>query len=630
MKQLYIFIFAVCILQAFHATGQERPKKDTAKKDSILQDTSHITEKLILQHQEQSIIDSAVRQQLQSELKMAAGDAGKTRELQAQLNKIAARDSLRRVEQLRKIDSLKKNAIGYPVILNYDTLFYLYARIGSFSAEDRAGAVSQRIGRLYKMYSFFPDSLFIVPTENGYDMVYRNDLTIMSISLIDALWANTSTDSLAQAYHTRITSVVIKEREANSLQNWFRRFGLMALVLAGLILLIFLINKLYQRSGRFIREHRGSYLKGLTVRSIRLLSPDKLEQFVLGVNKFLRIVTIAFSVYLALLISSGIFAVTEKWTDTLLSWILTPAKSAFRGIIDFMPNLFTILVIYFIIKYAIRGIRYLSTEVEKERIQLKGFHKEWAHPTYNILKFLLYAFLVILIFPYLPGSDSPSFKGVSVFLGILISLGSSSAITNLVAGLVITYMRPFKIGDRVRIGEVTGDVMEKNMLVTRIRTIKNEDITVPNATVLSSSTINYSTNTKPEEKGLILHTTVTIGYDVPWKDMHQALIEAANRTAFLLKDPPPFVLQTSLDDFYVSYQLNAYTREANKQASIYSELHQHIQDSCNEAGIEIMSPHYHSMRDGNQNTIPPGYLPKDYEAPPFIFKNKGDDIKPKP
>ena len=239
-------------------------------------------------------------------------------------------------------------------------------------------------------------------------------------------------------------------------------------------------------------------------------------------------------------------------------------------------------------------------------------------PTYSIVKFLLYAFMFVLIFPYLPGSDSNIFKGVSVFIGVLFSLGSSSAIANMVAGLVITYMRPFKIGDRIKIGDVTGDVVEKTLLVTRIRTIKNEVITIPNSSVLNGNTTNYSS--EAIEKGLIIHTTVTIGYDVPWKDMHQALIDAALRTNLILDEPKPFVLQTSLEDFYVSYQINAYTREAGKQALIYSNLHQNIQDVCNERGIEILSPHYRAARDGNMTTIPANYLPYDYKAPSFNVK----------
>ena len=266
-------------------------------------------------------------------------------------------------------------------------------------------------------------------------------------------------------------------------------------------------------------------------------------------------------------------------------------------------------------KYVIRFVKYIFHEIEFEKLKINGFHSDWAMPTYSIIRFLLYAFMFVLIFPYLPGSDSNIFKGVSVFIGVLFSLGSSTAIANMVAGLVITYMRPFKLGDRIKIGEVVGDVVEKTLLVTRIKTVKNEIITIPNSSVLSGNTTNYSSETT--NTGLIVHTTVTIGYDVPWKDMHQALIDAALKTDMILETPKPFVLQTSLEDFYVSYQVNAYTREAGKQAIIYSNLHQNIQDVCNERGIEILSPHYRAARDGNKSTIPSDYLPKDYKVPNF-------------
>jgi small-conductance mechanosensitive channel len=225
-------------------------------------------------------------------------------------------------------------------------------------------------------------------------------------------------------------------------------------------------------------------------------------------------------------------------------------------------------------------------------------------PTFNIVRVLLYAFMFIVIFPYLPGSESPVFQGVSVFLGILFSLGSSSAISNAVAGLVITYMRPFKIGDRIKIGDLTGDVVEKSLLVTRIRTIKNEAITIPNSTILSGHTINYTTSAN--DKGLIIYTGVTIGYDVPWKKVHEMLIAAANSTSGILNEEnkKPFVLQKSLDDFYVSYEINAYTTETNRLAVIYSELHQNIQEKFREASIEILSPHYKAERDGNASTVP--------------------------
>lgn len=279
-----------------------------------------------------------------------------------------------------------------------------------------------------------------------------------------------------------------------------------------------------------------------------------------------------------------------------------------------------------VFRYAIKGLHFLKSEVENGNLQLSGFYPDWANPTFQILRIILYAFMFVLIFPYLPGSESPVFKGVSVFLGFLFTFGSAGSLSNIIAGIVLTYMRLFKLGDRVKIGEVEGDVIEKSMLVTRVKTIKNEIISIPNSTVMNSHTINYS-NEAEKGHGLVIHTTVTIGYDVPWRHTHQALLNAADRTELLLKDPKPYVYQTSLDDFYVSYQLNAYTSEASKQAVIYSTLHQNIQDCFFEAGIEILSPHYRAARDGNMTAMPSEYLPKDYKAPSFSVKIEKDELK---
>ena len=157
------------------------------------------------------------------------------------------------------------------------------------------------------------------------------------------------------------------------------------------------------------------------------------------------------------------------------------------------------------------------------------------------------------------------------------------------------------------------------MLVTKIRTIKNEEITVPNTKIMNSEVINYSTCAP--DHGLIMHTTVTIGYDAPWRQVHQLLIDAALNTDLILKKPVPFVLQTALNDFYISYQINAYTRSPNAMAVIFSQLHQNIQDSFNNAGVEIMSPHYKSLRDGNTITIPEKYRAKNYDPPAFRVEN---------
>ncbi len=624
MKRSILTLIVILIVVFARTSSVNAQDKSTS--DSLGTDSMHqAAQSLLFQQQLKRQLDSLVKMNLQNELKDAQGDNQKTKELEDKLRQIEISDSVRKAEQLENITELKKNSTGHSVTLLRDTLFLIYTKTGSFNAHERASAISQRIQKLYEDPYYDSDSLRLTDTENGYDVIYNNETVIMSVNTLDALWYGKDTRQLAEEYLNKIKEIIALERDENSLTNWLKRIGWAALIIVFLGVLIISINKLFRWIDRYIIDHREKYVKGLTFRNIKVLTPEYHLKFTLKAVNILRIAVIILTIYLSLPALFSIFPSYKKWATTLLGWVLTPAKSALNGVLDYLPSLFTIIVIFFLFRYAIKGVKYFFDEIQKGDINLKSFHPDWAQPTFNIIRFLLFAFMVVLIFPYLPGSSSPAFQGISVFIGVLFSLGSTSAISNMVAGLVITYMRPFKVGDRVKIGEVVGDVMEKTMLVTRIRTIKNEDITVPNSTVLSSSTTNYSTNTKADDKGLIIHSTVTIGYDVPWKEMHKALIEAALRTDLVLKDPKPFVLQTSLDDFYVSYQINAYTKEPNRQAMIYSLLHQNIQDCCNEAGIEILSPHYRSARDGNRTSIPANYLPEDYKAPGFKIDVENDN-----
>ena len=302
-----------------------------------------------------------------------------------------------------------------------------------------------------------------------------------------------------------------------------------------------------------------------------------------------------------MLLVFSIFPATKPYTVTLLSYVLKPLRTIWQATIRYIPNFITILVIILIFRYLSKGLKYLTNEIQRGTLTIPGFYPDWAKPTFNIIRFLLFAFMIVMIFPYLPGSDSDVFKGVTVFLGVIFSLGSTSVIGNLVAGLVITYMRSFFIGDVIRIGDNLGTVVEKTLFVIRMRTPKNEYISIPNSVLLSSNIINYSSS---KEKGLVLYTSVTIGYDTPWETVYKLLISAAGATEHILSDPEPFVLQTSLDDSYVTYQLNAFTDHPEIQPRIYSDLHQNIQNKFNEGGVEIMSPHYTALRNGNKSTIP--------------------------
>ncbi|MDA6070609.1 mechanosensitive ion channel family protein [Flavobacterium sp. AC] len=508
----------------------------------------------------------------------------------------------------------------YPVAPFKDTLFYVYNKVGSFSAESRANAITEKIRKLYEDSFFQEDSISVVPSDISQDIMYKNDFVIMSILDIDAMAENQTAAYIAKRNLGLIKKAIIYQNENYSMLP--KRLGYTALLILIIGIVLYFVGKAFNRIKLHILKNSDKYFKGFTYNNIKILSPQKQQFLLMRLYSFVKGITLILIVYLSLPILFSIFPATEAYTTTLLRWILTPAKLAVMGFVDFLPSLVTIVVIVFIFKYTIRVIRFFFDEIKKENIKIDGFYSDWAMPTFNIIRFLLLAFMVVIIFPYLPGSDSPIFKGVSVFVGILFSLGSSNAIANMVAGLVITYMRPFKIGDFIKIGDVSGEVIEKTALVTRIRTPKFEDITIPNATVLSSTSTNYSSNTKQVNNGLLIHTTVSIGYDVPWAAIHKALIEAALKTEMIEKTPQPFVLQTSLDDFYVSYQINVYTKQPTKQPLIYSSLHQNIQDSFNAAGIEIMSPHYNAVRDGNNTTIPENYLKKDYEAPSFNIKKK--------
>ncbi len=567
--------------------------------------------------------DSLKKTELQKEISaLSTAENTKKQELLNELEQLKNKDAERISVKKQKIDSLRNYVKGYAVIpFMKDTLFSVFNKVGSLTAKERAEVISQKINNIADDYSFKSESLQLVEAETTIDIVY-GEIIIMSISENDALWQNTSKQDLARQYKEIIGQSVTNFKQATSWQTLAKQIGFALLVLLALGKLVHFIIKFFRYTKTKIENQKDLLLTGIKIRNYELFTAASQLNFFLRINTFVKWLVIIMVVYLTLPLLFSFFPWTKGFATTLISYVLNPLKNILRALWNYLPNLFTIIVIVTVFRYIIRGISYLKNEVENGALQIPSFYPDWANPTFQIIKVLLYAFMFIVIFPYLPGSESPVFKGVSVFLGVLFTFGSSGSLSNVIAGLVLTYMRAFKIGDRVKIGEITGDIIETSLLVTRIRTIKNEIISLPNSNVMSSHTINYSSDSL--ERGLIIHTTVTIGYDVPWKDMHQALINAATRTEFILKDPKPFVLQTSLEDFYVAYQINAYTREANLQAEIYSKLHQSIQDCCNEAGIEILSPHYRAERDGNMSTIPLDYLGKDYKSPSFNVKIEKD------
>ncbi|MGY3091353.1 small-conductance mechanosensitive channel [Hymenobacter sp. UYAg731] len=503
--------------------------------------------------------------------------------------------------------------VGAAVVLPpADTLFWVYGRVGSFGPKERAEAIERRLAALLKAPSFAPDSLAVVDAGQDSEIVY-GDQQLLSVGDAEARALGQPRPVVARKYLVRLRTGLAAARQASSLPELLKRGGLAVLTLIMLAGLIYGLNRFFRSINQRILRWRGSPLRPLRINNYELLTQERQLAALRTALKLLRLALVVLTVYLALPLLFSLFPWTEGFSRQLLGYVLGPVQRVVLAVVHYVPNLLTILVIYFFTTYAVRFLRFLAGEVAAGKLVIEGFYPDWALPTFNLLRFALYVFMFIVIFPYLPGSDSPVFQGVSVLLGFVISFGSTSAIGNVIAGIVITYMRPYKVGDRVKIGEVTGDVLEKNLLVTRLRTIKNEDVTIPNANILSGHTVNYTAAAGHE--GLILHTAVTIGYDVPWPQVHALLLAAARATEGVEAAPAPFVLQTSLDDFYVAYQLNAYTRLPHRQAGLYSLLHQHIQDEFARAGVEIMSPHYRATRTGAEagSTIPP--LPSQAQTP---------------
>jgi small-conductance mechanosensitive channel len=392
----------------------------------------------------------------------------------------------------------------------------------------------------------------------------------------------------------------------------------------------FLIWVFWRHLFRIISYKAASYLgtriKPLTIKKLRLLSARQIVNLMLFGIKILKYVLTVIQLIITVPIVFSLFPRTQDLASVLFGYILTPFKNILLGTVSYIPKLFTIAVILLVTRYVLRALKFLAIQIEKEKLVISGFYPDWANPTFNILRVLLYAFTMAIIYPYLPGSDSKIFQGVSVLVGVIFSLGSSTAIGNLVAGLVITYMRPFKIGDRIKINDVTGFVVEKTLMVIRLKTHKNEYVTFPNMMILSSSVVNYHTSSDEDEEGLILNTTITFGYGTPWQTVHDILIKAALATSHVLKTPKPFVLQTAMDDFYANYQINCYTKEVELIPRIYSDLYQNIQNGFHEAGIDMTAPHFRinipfcetapafpeapGTGKGNKDSAQPGSLPR--------------------
>jgi small-conductance mechanosensitive channel len=507
---------------------------------------------------------------------------------------------------------------GFPVMLDGKTLFFIRRGVSSFSAEERANAITRRIERIAQNDSIPIENLTIeqIPDDNSLYLSVDQEV-ILTVTERDAKAYRSTPEVLAQQALQKIQVAIAQYRQDRKPEQLLKNIIYTVIATFSFLIISFAVIKISGKLFPFIRRLIESLTPGIQIGNIEIVSSSKISFFWLRVLRMIRLFILFLLTFNYATFVLRLFPWTRVFGESILGYFSRSLELVLSSIGKYLPNAFIIAIIIFVTYYLIRLIKPFFTAIERGNLVIPGFYTDWAKPTYNLLLVIIIALAAIVAFPYLPGFDSPAFRGVSVFLGLLLSLGSTSAIANVIGGIILIYTRAFRIGDHIQVGDVIGDLIEKNFLVIRICTPTNKIITIPNSSLLSSNVINFSISSRELNRNLIIQTTITLGYDLPWRKAHKTLIEAALETDHILKEPAPFVLQTSLDNFYISYQLNAYTNQPNLMVIIYSELHQNIQDKCNEAGIEILSPSYTSLRDGNTTTIPENYLPSDYAAPPF-------------
>lgn len=546
--------------------------------------------------------------------------------------------------------------VGIPVVLENKTLFTIQESFGSMSPEQRSQKITDNVTSFAQEASIPVDSLQ-VGDQNGLTVIFSGEKVIATITEADAKAASTTPQELAYEYVQKFKDAVSQYRKHYGLREgttavgfgkWIQQtfryassltvhnqrfsysraisFTLVATII--LIILLFVLNITFPRLYTALNSQRNKGISALSIRSLPILSSDGVTDILLSLTKTIHsIVTfIIFSIYIILILS--FFPATRQVGTKGINYLVSVFNQAGKAFLNYLPNLFVIVLIIFITSYILGLLKPVFTELGKGTISFPGFYPEWARPTYRLVEFFIIAMAGVMVFPYLPGFGSAAFQNVSIFVGVLISLGSTSAVSNAVAGIILIYTRAFQIGDEVQLGtndtKIKGKIEEKSLIVTRIRTENNIIVTIPNSSLLSSSIVNYSTSIRDTNIPVRLVTTVNFSYDVPWQTVYQIITDAARLIPDVLEEPGPNVLQIQLGDTSVTYEIGVYTNDPSNDSNIFSELHSNIRDKCNAAGIEILSPQYSAVRDGNNLAIPKDYLPKDYTPAGFQLHPLGN------
>jgi len=466
------------------------------------------------------------------------------------------------------------------LVLHNRRIVTLRARYGGITPEDRVKGVGKRFRKAVEK-SEFPDA-----TMKHYRpaiLFWIGDTVVLGITAsdLDPLGG----ESLAQVGSEtlkRFNLVLAEIREERDPKALLRALGLALLA----SLLLAALFRLIWASEQFLERKIGTAPVG----GITIAEPQQITSITHRVTSLFAWLVRLVLLYLWAHLLLRLFPYTRPWGETLGEYLVSTLQGLALGILHTLPNLFTIAVVFFIARLLTRLTRTVLDAVNSGKIRMPWIYPETVQPTKRILVVIIWIFALIAVYPYLPGSGSEAFKGLSVLIGLMLSLGGTGIVSQAMSGLVLMYSRALHADDYVRIGDTEGVVLSLGLLATKIRTAKREEITIPNSVVLCTSTKNYSR--LAGEKGVIIHTTVSIGYDEPWRKVHEQLLLAAARTTGLKKDLKPFIIQTALSDFSVEYQLNAFLLHPEERLDTLGVLHANIQDAFNEAGIAIVSPHY--------------------------------------
>jgi small-conductance mechanosensitive channel len=475
-----------------------------------------------------------------------------------------------------------------PVVLDGDTLFRVRGTT-SYPAADRAQRISDRVRQAAANGAVAPESVEAVPDE-GTVNVKAGGALLMVVTDADAQLEEVDRQILARAFVDRIQRAIVAYRAARqpqALLRGVRRAGLATIVFLGALLFLrWATRKLEDRYTRRYAER----IEDVRFQSFEILRAQRIRDVAHGLTVAARTGAAAVVVYAWVQYVLSCFPATRPAADRLLALVVEPMSRLGSGLVAWLPSLLFLVIVYVLARWLLGLSRLFFDAVGEGRVAISRFEPSWAAPTYGLLRLAILAVALVIAYPSIPGSNSAAFQGMSILFGLMLSIGSSSVIANVVAGYSMIYRRAFQVGDRIGVDGVMGDVTEVRLQVTHLRTPKNEEVVIPNSTLLGNNVVNYSSLARVH--GLILHTTVGIGYETPWRQVEAMLLLAASRTPGLGKEPAPFVLQKSLGDFAVVYELNVPCDTPQLMGPLYSRLHQSILDVFNEYGVQIMTPAY--------------------------------------